>query len=79
MGVFPPMVMENYGPINQGVNYGIIFVGYSTAAFFAPKLTADILVNNAGDYTKAFYIAIAVAFLGLILNLIYKQIKKTRM
>lgn len=79
MGVFPPMVMENYGPTNQGVNYGIIFVGYSSAAFFAPKLTADILVNNDGDYTKAFYIAIAVAFLGLILNLIYKQIKKTKM
>src|SRR5699024_9998642 len=24
MGVFPPIVMENFGPINQGVNYGIV-------------------------------------------------------
>jgi OFA family oxalate/formate antiporter-like MFS transporter len=36
-GVYPPLVMENYGPINQGVNYGIVFCGYSVAAFFAPK------------------------------------------
>ncbi|OCG27759.1 MFS transporter [Gilliamella sp. wkB108] len=76
MGVFPPIVMENYGPVNQGVNYGIIFVGYSTAAFFAPKLTADILANNGGSYTNAFYVAIAVAFIGLLLNMIYKLVKQ---
>ena len=28
MGVFPSIVMENYGPANQGVNYGIVFTGY---------------------------------------------------
>lgn len=76
MGVFPPMVMENYGPVNQGVNYGVIFIGYSSAAFFAPKVTADILANNGGSYTYAFYIAISVAFVGLILNIIYKSLKK---
>lgn len=75
MGVFPPMVMENYGPVNQGVNYGVIFIGYSSAAFFAPKVTADILANNGGSYTYAFYIAISVAFVGLILNIIYKSLK----
>ena len=79
MGVFPPIVMENYGPVNQGVNYGIIFIGYSTAAFFAPKLTADILANNGGSYTNAFYVAIAVAFMGLLLNMIYKLIKKRQL
>lgn len=75
MGVFPPMVMENYGPVNQGVNYGVIFIGYSSAAYFAPKVTADILANNGGSYTYAFYIAISVAFVGLILNIIYKSLK----
>lgn len=38
MGVFPSMVMENYYPVNQGVNYGIVFIGYSTAAFLDQKL-----------------------------------------
>lgn len=76
MGVFPPMVMENYGPVNQGVNYGIVFCGYSAAAFFAPKVAAGMATANHGDFTKAFYVAIVVAVVGLILNMIYMQLKK---
>ncbi|AVK60890.1 MFS transporter [Lactobacillus sp. CBA3605] len=76
MGVFPPMVMENYGPANQGVNYGIIFCGYSAAAFFGPKVAANMATSNGGDFSKAFYVAIAVAVVGLVLNLIYMRLKK---
>ena len=35
-------VMDNFGPKFQGVNYGIVFIGYSTSAFVAPKVTAGI-------------------------------------
>lgn len=34
MGLFAPLVMKTFGPINQDVNYGIVFIGFSTAAFF---------------------------------------------
>lgn len=71
MGVFPSMVMENYGPVNQGINYGIIFTGYSLAAFFAPRLAAQIGQANKGDFSQAFYIAIALALVGLALNYVY--------
>ncbi|MDH6363891.1 OFA family oxalate/formate antiporter-like MFS transporter [Enterococcus sp. PF1-24] len=77
MGVFPPMVIENYGPVNQGVNYGIIFTGYSVAAFFAPRVAASMAASDNGDFTKAFYVAIVVAFIGLILNLIYMRLRKS--
>ncbi|MDT2604491.1 L-lactate MFS transporter [Enterococcus dongliensis] len=77
MGVFPSMVMENYGPINQGVNYGIVFIGYSTAAFFGPKVATGMAANHHGDYTQAFYTAIVLAIIGLILDLVYIQKKKT--
>jgi OFA family oxalate/formate antiporter-like MFS transporter len=76
MGVFPPVVMENYGPVNQGVNYGIVFVGYSTAAFFAPKVAVNMAAANNGSFTNAFYVAIIVACIGLLLNIIYSQLKK---
>lgn len=75
MGVYPPLVMENYGPINQGVNYGIVFCGYSLAAFFAPKIAVSIAKNNHGNFSNAFYVAIAVAVIGLVLNFIYVKIK----
>ncbi|GAD46979.1 permeases of the major facilitator superfamily [Streptococcus anginosus T5] len=79
MGVFPSLVMENYGPVNQGTNYGIVFTGYSLAAFFAPRLTAQIGVANKGNFSQAFYIAIALAILGLALNLVYSKMQKNKL
>ena len=76
MGVFPAIVMENYGPVNQGVNYGIVFTGYSIAALFAPNVAASIAETNQGDFTLAFYIAIVLAIIGLGLNMIYMTIKR---
>ncbi|KAF1299187.1 MFS transporter [Enterococcus sp. JM4C] len=76
MGVFPPIVMENYGPRNQGVNYGIIFCGYSAAAFVGPRVAVSMATSNAGDFTNAFYVAIGIAVVGLILNFVYVQLKK---
>ena len=76
MGVFPPIVMENYGPKNQGVNYGIVFCGYSAAAFFGPRVAVSMAASNDGDFTKAFYVAICIAIVGLALNVLYMQMKK---
>ena len=73
MGVFPSIVMENYGPTNQGVNYGIVFTGYSLAAFFAPKVAVQMAA--AKNYSAAFYVAIALAVVGLLLNLLYMKKK----
>ena len=79
MGVFPSIVMENYGPVNQGVNYGIVFTGYSLAAFFAPKVAVQMAMANNGNYSVAFYVAIALAFIGLMLTIFYMKRKlKTR-
>lgn len=78
MGVFPPLVMENYGPANQGVNYGIVFTGYSTAAFFAPKIAVSMAASDNGSFAKAFYVAITVAVIGLVLNQVYVRMKKTK-
>ena len=75
MGVFPSIVMENYGPANQGVNYGIVFTGYSLAAFFAPKVAVQMAMANNGNYSVAFYVAIALAFIGLVLTIFYMKKK----
>ncbi|MFC3927691.1 L-lactate MFS transporter [Streptococcus caprae] len=74
MGVFPSIVMENYGPANQGVNYGIVFTGYSLAAFFAPRVAVQMAAANNGNYSNAFYVAIALALIGLALNATYMKL-----
>ena len=68
--------MENYGPANQGVNYGIVFVGYSTAAFFGPRVAAGMAASNNGDFTNAFYTAIALAVVGFIFEYCLCSTKK---
>lgn len=73
MGVFPSIVMENYGPANQGVNYGIVFTGYSLAAFFAPRVAVQMAGANNGNYSQAFYVAIVLALVGLALNILYMK------
>lgn len=76
MGVFPPIVMENFGPINQGINYGIVFVSYSIAAFFAPRVAASMAATRNGDFSGAFYVAIIIAAIGIALTYIYVQLNK---
>lgn len=76
MGVFPSIVMENYGPANQGVNYGIVFTGYSLAAFFAPRVAVQMASANNGDYSNAFYVAIGLALVGLCLNFVYLKLHR---
>lgn len=76
MGVFPSIVMENYGPVNQGTNYGIVFTGYSLAAFFAPRVAVQMASSNQGNYSSAFYVAIVLALIGLAINLVYAKLSK---
>ena len=78
MGVFAPLVMKTFGPINQGVNYGIVFIGFSTAAFFAPKYAAGIAAKHNGDFTDAFYVAITLVLLGLVISIIYSIFSKRK-
>ena len=78
MGVFAPLVMKTFGPINQGVNYGIVFIGFSTAAYFAPKYAAGIAAKHNGDFTDAFYVAIALVLVGLVISVIYSIFSKRK-
>lgn len=74
MGVFPALTMKTYGPRFQGMNYGIMFTGYSVAAYFGPRIGATLGGGAEGDYTKPFVIAIVVALVGLVLTLVLSRV-----
>lgn len=69
-----PLTIENFGSKNQGVNYGFVFLGFSVAAFIAPRLTAFAGEKNGGDFTSAFVAGVVVAVVGFILAFSLKQI-----
>ena len=69
---------ENYGPVNQGVNYGIVFTGYSLAAFFAHRGAVQMQAANHGNFTNTFYVAIVLALIGLAFDFLYMALKKKK-
>lgn len=74
MGVFPSIVSEKFGVRYFGVNYGIMFIGYSIGAFFGPRLGASIAARNEGNFATAFYIAIAISLVGAALSVFFSRL-----
>jgi OFA family oxalate/formate antiporter-like MFS transporter len=59
-----------------GVNYGITFIGYSTAAYFGPKIAIQVADANNGSFTNAFYIALVLSLVGIGLTAFFKLLYK---
>lgn len=74
MGIFPGFCASIFGAKNNGVNYGIMFIGFALAGIFGPTVLSNLYLTTTSD-TMAFVIAIALSALGLILSFLYKKIK----
>lgn len=77
--VYPPLTSKIFGIKNFGVNYGIMFFGYSIGALSGPQIAARAFNQDLGTgaYSHAYLIAVAVAIVGLVLN--FYLIKKNRL
>lgn len=78
LGTFPGITAENWGPLYNGSNYGVMFTAYGIAAVVGPRLAATIKEANNGDYSNAFLISIALNIIGMILILILERRKKSK-
>lgn len=68
--VYPPLTASQFGMKNQGINYGIMFFGYSIGSLFGPQIAANFVNTSAGTlaYSNVYLVAIGVALVGLVLN-----------
>lgn len=69
--VFPPLTSQSFGAKNFGMNYAIVFLGYSGGAFVGPRI-ASYFKETTGSFTTAYVsaavlTAIGIALVGLIL------------
>lgn len=76
LGTFPGITAENWGPVFNGSNYGVMFTAYGLAAIVGPRLAALIKQSSGGDYTRAFIISVAMNVIGILLILVLQK-KKT--
>ena len=75
MGVFPGFCADQFGTKNNTVNYGIMWIGFSSAGIVGPSVLTAVH-NATGSYQGAFVIAFAMAVVGLTLTFLYRKLTK---
>jgi MFS family permease len=75
MGVFPGFTADQFGGKNNSVNYGIMFIGFAIAGYFAPTIM-NTIYNSYNSYQKAFIIAGCFSIGGLIFAFLFKAVTK---
>ncbi|MBP5324311.1 MAG: OFA family MFS transporter [Pseudobutyrivibrio sp.] len=75
MGVYPGFTADQFGPKNNSVNYGIMFIGFALAGYFGPMIMKNT-VAKYGVYQRAFLIACVFSVVGVIFTVIYRALNK---
>lgn len=75
MGVYPGFTADQFGPRNNSVNYGIMFIGFAVAGYFGPTVCGRILAST-GAYGTAFVVSIALAVVGILLSVVFKKLRQ---
>lgn len=75
MGVFPGFTADQFGPKNNSVNYGIMFIGFALAGYFGPTVMRNVYMAD-GSYQRAFLIAGSLNAAGIVLTFIYRALSK---
>ncbi|MBQ7149264.1 MAG: OFA family MFS transporter [Pseudobutyrivibrio sp.] len=75
MGVYPGFTADQFGPKNNSVNYGIMFIGFALAGYFGPQIMAKT-VASTGTYQQAFLIAACISVVGVVFTFIYRVLAK---
>lgn len=74
MGVYPAFCAGQFGPANNGVNYGIMFIGFALAGIVGPK----VLLAFPAPYTGAFITAMGIGAVGVVFSVIYRVMSKAK-
>ncbi|MCL2367950.1 MAG: OFA family MFS transporter [Oscillospiraceae bacterium] len=67
LGVFPSISAENFGTVNLGMNYGVLFLAFGLAALVGPRLAAT-LFESTGSHSAAFVIATVMSGVALVIT-----------
>ena len=73
--VIPAIVGDAFGSKNFGLNYSLVYAGYTTASFVGP-LAAATAIETTGSYLPAFAIAGTISLVGIVLIFACKHFAK---
>lgn len=79
MGIFPGFTADQFGPKNNSVNFGIMFIGFAISGYFGPTIMRNVFSAD-GAYQRAFLISAAFSAAGVLLTILFRLVagkKKT--
>ena len=68
-------IYEKFGAKYSNINFGIMFVGFAVSGFFAPIVIGKIY-STFNSFIPAYYVAMVLSALGIILAGLYKRVEK---
>lgn len=77
MGIYPGFTIRKFGPKHNGVNYGIMYIGFSLAGILGPTIMTK-LHESTGHYQPAFLVAAGLVLAGEILLFVLSAVNKKR-
>ncbi len=72
MGIFPGFTADQFGARHNGVNFGIMFIGFAVSGLLSPTVL-NAIHRAQGSYCYGFVACIALAVLGLALTCLYRR------
>jgi OFA family oxalate/formate antiporter-like MFS transporter len=72
LSVTPSIVADYFGLKQYGANYGVVYYGWGLSLVIGPQITA-LVYSEARGYTLAYYWAIALLAVSLVLVLFLKK------
>lgn len=77
MGIYPGFTATQFGSRYNGVNYGIMFIGFAAAGCLGPMIMSGIY-GSTGAYQPAFLTAAGLAAAGCALNGVYRLLNRSQ-
>ncbi|MGI6020483.1 MAG: OFA family MFS transporter [Lachnospiraceae bacterium] len=74
MGIYPALTADNFGPKNNGINYGVMFIGFALGGFVGP-----IFFSKLRELTSGFGLPLTiVAVMGALALVLIAILTKLR-
>ena len=72
MSIYPGFTADRFGAKHAGVNYGIMFSGFSVAGLMGPIIMQQMIANGM-DFAACCQVGITFCVLGFVFALVYKS------
>ena len=78
MGIYPALTADNFGPKNNGINYGIMFIGFALGGFVGPMFFTRLMEASGGSYSMPLTVVAALGLVALVLIFFLTKLRESK-